>query len=86
MRRERILLILGIWVAILPYLGFPYFWKNIMFTLSGIILIYHSYALHKIQKAKEKRKKSFDNFSENNLDQSHDDSVIVKKEEVVRLD
>ncbi len=86
MRRERILLILGIWVAILPYLGFPYFWKNILFTLSGIVLIYHSYALHKIRKAKEKRKKSFDNFSENNIDQSYDGNVITKKEEEVKLD
>ena len=65
MRKERILLILGIWVAILPYLGFPYSWKNILFTVSGIALIYYSYVMHKENKEKGKKEKTFDNFSEN---------------------
>ncbi|MEK7105895.1 MAG: hypothetical protein AAB895_00880 [Patescibacteria group bacterium] len=50
MRRERIFLILGIWVAILPYLGFPYSWKNILFTISGLILVYYSYLIYKENK------------------------------------
>lgn len=74
MRRERILLILGIWVAILPYLGFPYFWKNVLFTLSGFILIYQSYLLYKKQKTKEKQSKNFDNFSESNFERSYETS------------
>lgn len=86
MRRERILLILGIWVAILPYLGFPYFWKNTLFTLSGIILIYHSYALYKIQQAREKKKKAFDNFRENNIAQEYQSREISPENENVRLD
>lgn len=66
MSKARILLILGTWVAILPYLGFLSFWKNILFTLTGLILIYLSYVIHhKNSKTKEVQKKTFDNFREN---------------------
>jgi len=65
MRRARILLMFGIWVAILPYLGFPYSWKNILFSLSGLGLVYLSYVLYKEYKAKKTIAKTFDNFSEN---------------------
>ncbi len=66
MRRERILLILGIWVAILPYLGFPYSWKRILFTLSGMGLVYISYSIyHENKKVVKKEEEVFDNFSEN---------------------
>ncbi len=66
MSKARILLILGIWVAVLPYLGFPYAWKDILFTLSGLGLIYFSYMLYQESKTEEiKEEKTFDNFSEN---------------------
>ncbi len=64
MRKARLLLFLGIWVAVLPYLGFTYAWKNILFTISGLVLIFFSYMLYRGYKSKE-QKKSFDNFSEN---------------------
>lgn len=63
MSKARILLILGTWVAVLPYLGFPSFWKNILFTLSGLTLIYFSYIMYRNSKRNEK---TFDNFRENN--------------------
>ncbi len=66
MRKARILLVLGIWVTILSYLGFPYSWKDILFTLSGFGIIYFSYVLYKESKVKKiKEEKTFDNFSEN---------------------
>lgn len=67
MRKAYLLLILGIWVAVLPYLGFPFSWKNILFTVSGFGLMYFSYVLYKESKAKEKEK-TFDNFKENTND------------------
>lgn len=63
MRKARILLVLGIWVAILPYLGLPYFWKNVLFSVSGLVLVYFSYLLY--QDSKKDAVKTFDNFSEN---------------------
>ena len=67
MQTARTLLILGIWITVLPYLGFPLFFKNILLTLSGFFLIYIAYGLYvKIKLALEKKKRKFDNFSENN--------------------
>jgi hypothetical protein len=66
MRKARIFLILGIWIAVLPYLGFPYSWKDILTTLSGLGLIYVSFMLYKESKIMEiKKEKTFDNFSDN---------------------
>lgn len=66
MRKAYMLLVLGIWMAVLPYLGFPYSWKNILTTLSGFGLIYVSYMLYRELKIREtKEEKTFDNFSEN---------------------
>ena len=63
MRKAYILLILGIWLAILPYLGFPYSWKDVLGSLTGLGLIYFSYVLY--TEFREKDKKTFDNFREN---------------------
>lgn len=69
MRKAYILLILGVWVAVLPYLGFPYSWKAILTTLSGFGFIFASYILYKESRTKEfKEKKTFENFSENKFD------------------
>jgi len=50
-------LILGVWIAILPYLGFPYSWKSVLYTLTGLAIIYLSYAMYQAEE--------FDNFREN---------------------
>ena len=67
MRKARLLLVLGIWVMILPYLGFPYSWKDSLTTITGLGLIYVSYLLYKESKKMQesKEEKTFDNFSEN---------------------
>jgi len=65
MRKARIFFILGIWIAILPYLGFPYPIKNTLISLSGALLMYLGYMMYKDFKAKEDKKRTFDNFSEN---------------------
>ena len=77
MKKERIFLFLGIWVAILPYLGFPSSWKDILSTLSGLALIYLSYVLYNESKTKEIKKETFDNFSENKFE-----SVEGTKQEI----
>ena len=60
MRKARILLVLGIWVTVLSYLGFPYSWKDTLFTISGLGLIYFSYVLYKEYKVKENKEKTYD--------------------------
>lgn len=60
------LLLLGVWVAVLPYLGFPRSWKDVLMTISGLGLVYLSYVFFKESKMNEvKEEKTFDNFSEN---------------------
>jgi len=66
MYKARIVLALGTWMAILPYLGFPYSWKDILTTVTGLIVIYISYLLYKDYKVKENKEETFDNFRENN--------------------
>jgi len=65
MRKIRAVLILGIWVAVLPYLGFPYLWKNILFSISGLGFIYLSFVFYREFKLREEVSKIFDNFREN---------------------
>ena len=68
MNKLKTILILGIWVAILPYLGFPYIIKNVLLSLSGLAILYLGYLLRRelkeanIQGAEDD---VFDNFSEN---------------------
>lgn len=78
MRRAWTLLFLGIWVAVLPYLGFPQSWKNILFTVLGLVLIYISFVLYSELKAKEK-KKDFDNFSENQDFSKTEDTMVIEE-------
>jgi len=61
MRTARILFILGIWIAILPYLGFPMFWKNILLLISGLVVAYEGYRIYR-QMHKEEH---YENFTEN---------------------
>lgn len=47
MKKERILFFIGLWVMVLPYLAFPTFTRNILFVITGLIIIYFSYVLRK---------------------------------------
>lgn len=65
MLKARIFLVLGVWVAILPYLGFPSTFKSVLFSITGLVFIYLSFVVYKDSKNLNKKKKTFDNFSEN---------------------
>ena len=86
MRKARILLFLGTWIAVLPYLGFPYSWKDTLSFLTGLVIICFSYVLYKDSKKKEVKEKTFDNFKENipeikidevKSDSQKDENVLV---------
>jgi Ca2+/Na+ antiporter len=65
MRKIRTLLVLGFLVSIMPYLGFPYFMKNILISVFGLTIIYLSYLLYSQNKRIENKKVAYENFSEN---------------------
>ena len=39
MGKDVILMLLGVWIALLPFLGFPNSWDKVLFLISGVILI-----------------------------------------------
>ncbi len=39
MSKETIVAVLGIWVIVVPYLGFPSSWKTVIFVLSGFAVM-----------------------------------------------
>ncbi|MEK7060004.1 MAG: hypothetical protein AAB970_00070 [Patescibacteria group bacterium] len=65
MSKVKIIFGLAVWVAILSYLGFPYFLKNILFSITGLGIMYLCYLLYKDLKVGKRQEKTFDNFSEN---------------------
>jgi hypothetical protein len=69
MRKEKTLFIIGLWVIVLPFLGFPSSWKKVLFVLTGIALIYLGYLFYMEVKARlaknDNQTKSFvDNIGE----------------------
>lgn len=63
MKKERTLLFLGIWVAILPNLGFPELWRKILFLLSGLFLMFISYIMY--------RRKRYENIKRSHKTQNN---------------
>lgn len=52
MRKERTLFFIGIWVALLPFLGFPNSWRKVLFIITGVALVYLSHLFKKETKAR----------------------------------
>lgn len=46
MRKEKTLLIVGLWVALLSFLGFPNPVRQILFVLTGLAIIYLAYLFY----------------------------------------
>lgn len=65
MRKERTLLIIGIIVMILPFLGFPNNWRKIFFVIIGFALVYLSYLFYKQVKARQPNNNQSKTFVDN---------------------
>lgn len=55
MRKERTLFIIGIWVAVLPFLGFPNSWRKTLFVLTGLAILYLAYLFYLEVKARRSK-------------------------------
>lgn len=53
MKKERTLLFTGLWVAVLPHLGFPESWRKILFLITGLFIIFISHVMYR-RKVKER--------------------------------
>ena len=52
MRKEKTLLIIGLWVAILSFLGFPNNWRKVLFLITGLAIMYLAYLFYLEVKAR----------------------------------
>ena len=46
---HRTLLGIGLWIIILPSLGFPQSWKNFFFVMTGLFIVWDAYILYRIK-------------------------------------
>jgi hypothetical protein len=69
MRKEKTLFIIGIWIVILPFLGFPDTWRKILFIITGFMLIYLAYIYYEEVKDRiAKNDNRSKTFVDNNID------------------
>lgn len=52
MRKEKTLLIIGLWVIILQFLGIPNNWRKIVLVITGIAIMYLAYLFYLEVKAR----------------------------------
>lgn len=69
MRKEKTLFIIGLWIIVLPFLGFPGTWKTVILILTGLSLIYLGYlfyveAKHYLSKNENQAKSFIDNMED----------------------
>ena len=38
MSKDLTIIVLGLWVAVMPFLGFPGFWEMVIFVISGLAI------------------------------------------------
>lgn len=67
MRKERTLLGLGIWVAVLPFLGFPNIWREVLFVCTGgaliaLAILFYNQAKSRLSKNDTRSKTFVDNI------------------------
>lgn len=46
MRKEKTLFIIGLWIIILPFLGFPNTWRKVLFIITGLAIMYMAYLFY----------------------------------------
>lgn len=46
MRKEKTLFIIGLWVMVLPFLGFPNNWRKALFIITGFAIVYLAYLFY----------------------------------------
>ena len=68
MRKEKTLFIIGLWVIVLPFLGFPNSWRKVLFLITGVAIMYLAYLFYievkaRLSKDVEHTKTFVDNIS-----------------------
>lgn len=46
MRKEKTLFIIGLWVSVLSFFGFPSNWRKVLFLITGLAIMYLAYLFY----------------------------------------
>lgn len=97
MTKQRLLFFIGIWVAVLPFLGFPATIRRVFFLMTGLGIILLSYFMYIQMKAISERdekgggifvkdedeKKEEELVGENSVEEKTAKEVLYPQEELV---
>lgn len=53
MSQRQVLMVFGVWLAVLPFLGFPSDWKPVLACLSGLLVVFLAYRLKPVNATKD---------------------------------
>lgn len=84
MKKERTLLFIGIWVAILPHLGFPDKWRKLLFLITGLFIVFIAYIMYKRKRRQQieitqRPNDVMSTFSESIPEEINDDFSLKEK-------
>ncbi|MCH7530068.1 hypothetical protein IIB50_03060 [Patescibacteria group bacterium] len=73
MSKDVAIIVLGIWIAIVPFLGFPGFWETIIYVASGLGVVLMTFLLRRdiilyVSRITDRQRKSTDVYVENRAD------------------
>lgn len=66
MKKAKFLLGIGVWVVILPHLGFPLQVKYVLSLLTGVLVVYIATLIYRQAKPKKTKEFGYENFTESN--------------------
>lgn len=69
MRKEMLVVLLGLWVTFIPYLGIPASWRTISMVCSGILILFIGLLLRGEAISRGDSRRGKRNFLENNSEQ-----------------
>jgi hypothetical protein len=44
MKKRTLIILIGVWIALIPLLGLPNVWKNRIVTVSALVIVYLAYS------------------------------------------
>ena len=86
MTKQRLLFLIGIWVAVLPFLGFPQNIRDVFFLITGLGIILLSYFMYiQIRAITEMDQKGGGIFVDETEEEVLEEPVVYQKEIVVDM-
>ena len=81
MSKHSIIITLAIWIMVLPFLGFPSFWRTLFIVLSGLGIIFYTFLLRSETAGSSSWgfSKSNDVYVENGIDHNNEKKIHKEK-------